>query len=141
MLEIRDSERHIGIVMAKGISERVHKKNLQVVGGKPLFVHALDTLRHSGACGTIIVSTTTDELANMALDWGADDIIIRDPKLIDWYPSKAFTLKEYERKTGIAYHYCSVLGETRLLCCLRGFASRRIYSRTTRKTIAISSGF
>ena len=96
--------------MAKGTSDRVHKKNLQVVGGKPLFVHALDTLRHSGVCGTVIVSTTTDELANVALEWGADDIVIRDPNLIDWYPSKEFTLQEYERKTGITYDYCSVLG-------------------------------
>ena len=110
MLAIRDQDRHIGIVMAKGQSERVHKKNLQAVGGKPLFVHALETLRHSGVCGTVIVSTTTDELANRALDCGADDVVIRDPNLIDWYPSKAFTLREYERKSGIAYDYCSVLG-------------------------------
>ena len=110
MLTIRDQDRHIGIVMAKGQSERVHKKNLQAVGGKPLFAHALETLRHSGVCGRVIVSTTTDELAQLALEWGADDIVMRDPNLVDWYPAKAFTLREYERKTGIAYSYCSVLG-------------------------------
>lgn len=110
MLAIRNQDRHIGIVMAKGQSERVHKKNLQAVGGKPLFVHALETLRHSGVCGTVIVSTTTDELADLALEHGADDIVMRDPNLIDWYPAKAFSLREYERTSGVAYDYCSVLG-------------------------------
>lgn len=110
MLEIRDRERHIGIVMAKGQSVRVCKKNLRTVGGKPLFAHALETLRYSGVCGTVIVSTTTDELAHVALEWGADDIVMRDPNLVDWYPAKAFSLREYERKSGIAYDYCSVLG-------------------------------
>ena len=59
------------IIPAKGISERVPRKNLQVVGDKPLIGHAIHCATKSGLFDEIIVSTEDPDIATVARKFGA----------------------------------------------------------------------
>lgn len=66
------------VIPAKGTSSRVPNKNMQDLGGKPLFRWTVDAAIASGVCGTIVVSTDDDEIAALS-----DDVTVlrRPPEL------------------------------------------------------------
>lgn len=51
----------LAIVPAKGNSRRLPGKNKRVLGGKPLFLHAVDAAKDAGC--SVVVSTDDDEIA------------------------------------------------------------------------------
>lgn len=74
----------IGVIPARGRSKGVVRKNVRVVGGKPLIVHSID---HSLSCPLIeatYVVTDDPEIAQISLDAGAK--VIDEPKALaeDW---------------------------------------------------------
>lgn len=77
--------RILGLIPAKGGSVRVARKNLRVLGGKPLLQWAIESARDSGCLDRVIVSTEDAEAANVARACGADvpftrpDHLARDP--------------------------------------------------------------
>jgi CMP-N-acetylneuraminic acid synthetase len=61
----------IAIVPARGGSKRIPKKNVQLLGGIPLFVHSiLYAKENSDVIGDIYVSTDDTEIKNIALRFG-----------------------------------------------------------------------
>ena len=79
------SERVLGLIPAKGGSTRLAKKNILPVGGKPLINWAFDAVRCSEVCDQIILSTESQEVADVARSAGMDvpflrpDHLARDP--------------------------------------------------------------
>jgi len=72
-----DSARTVCIIPARGGSKRIPGKNLAVVGGKSLVGHAVEQALQSRSIGRVIVSTDSDEIADVAGTYGAE--IIRRP--------------------------------------------------------------
>ncbi len=70
------------IIPARGGSKGVPKKNIKILGDKPLVVHAIDCAKKSKKVNKIIVSTDSDEIANIALKYGSD-VIIRPKELAE----------------------------------------------------------
>lgn len=114
MLKVKHVNRHLGIVMAKGESERLPKKNLLPVGGRPMCCHPLETLILSDICHKVIVSTTTEELANVVLENGADDVVMRekdwDDNVFNWDTALYNTISTYEERTNHRYDCFSIIG-------------------------------
>jgi len=54
----------LGVVPARGGSQGIRRKNLQLVDGKPLVLHAADTLNQ--VCDRVIVTTDDDLIASVA---------------------------------------------------------------------------
>jgi CMP-N-acetylneuraminic acid synthetase len=69
--------RVIGLIGARGGSERVVGKNLRLLAGHPLLAYAIAAARESGLCDRVVVSTDSEEIAAVARAYGADVPFLR----------------------------------------------------------------
>ena len=74
---------NICIIPARGGSKRIPKKNILEFCGKPMIAHSIESAKASNIFGRIIVSTDSDEIADVARKWGAEVPFIRPPELAD----------------------------------------------------------
>lgn len=65
----------LGIIPARGGSKGVPGKNIKLLGGKPLIVHAIDCAKSSGMLSRIVVTTDSGEIATVAQKFGAEVIL------------------------------------------------------------------
>ena len=70
----------LGIIPARSGSTSVPGKNIRTLGGKPLIVHAIEAARAS-TISRVIVSTDSEEYANIARAAGAEVPFIRPAKI------------------------------------------------------------
>jgi CMP-N,N'-diacetyllegionaminic acid synthase len=90
----------VAFVPARSGSERVPGKNLRPLAGHPLLAYAIETARQSGVFGRVVVSTDSEEIADVARWYGADVPFLRPPEYatatspdIEWL---RFTLRGLE---------------------------------------------
>jgi CMP-N-acetylneuraminic acid synthetase len=69
--------RALAIIPARGGSKGVPRKNLKLLGGKPLIQWSIDSARASNRLDRFIVSTDDEEIAEVARALGADVPFIR----------------------------------------------------------------
>jgi N-acylneuraminate cytidylyltransferase len=62
----------VGLIPARSGSERVPGKNVAPLAGRPLIAYSIASARESGIFGSVIVSTDSDEIAEIARRHGAD---------------------------------------------------------------------
>ncbi|WP_347272938.1 acylneuraminate cytidylyltransferase family protein [Candidatus Kuenenia sp.] len=65
------SEEFLCIIPAKGTSNRLKRKNIAMLNGKPLIAYAIDAAKKTGIFKEIFVSTEDDEIKRIAEDYGA----------------------------------------------------------------------
>jgi len=70
----------IAVIPARGGSKRVPRKNLLPLRGKPLVAHTIEQAKGSRLVDRVIVSTDDEEIAAVALQYGAE-VIKRPPEL------------------------------------------------------------
>lgn len=63
---------NIAVILARGGSKRIPHKNIKIFHGKPLIAYAIEAAQESMLFDRIIVSTDSDEIANVARHYGAD---------------------------------------------------------------------
>ena len=61
----------VAIITARGGSKRIPRKNIRPFLGKPIIAYAIETARQSGLFDEVMVSTDDDEIADIALSFGA----------------------------------------------------------------------
>lgn len=71
----------VALIPARGGSKRIPRKNLQVVGGKPLLAWAVLAAKASGHVYHTLVSTDHEEIARTAKQYGAEVPWMRPAKL------------------------------------------------------------
>lgn len=88
----------IAFVPARAGSERVEHKNTRTLAGHPLLAYAVETARQSGVFDRVVVSTDSEQIAEIARWYGADVPFLRPAAYatstspdIEWL---AFTLAE-----------------------------------------------
>jgi CMP-N,N'-diacetyllegionaminic acid synthase len=86
----------VGFVPARSGSERVPGKNVRPLAGHPLIAYAIETALQSGVFDRVVVSTDSEEIADVARWYGAEVPFLRPPGFatatspdIEWL---AFTL-------------------------------------------------
>lgn len=84
---MRDSERVVALIPARGGSKGVPRKNVRELGGKPLVTWPIDVAHATGSIDRTIVSTDDDEIAAVARENGSDvlerpDRLARDDSLV-----------------------------------------------------------
>lgn len=79
----------VAIIPARGGSKRIPRKNIALFNGKPLIAYSIETALQSGAFDRVIVSTDDPEIAQCALDFGAEVPFVRPPELSDDYTGTA----------------------------------------------------
>lgn len=73
--------RLLGIIPARGGSKGVPRKNIKLLGNKPLIQYTIDTALASGALDEVMVSTEDREIANVAQSLGAGVPFLRPAHL------------------------------------------------------------
>jgi pseudaminic acid cytidylyltransferase len=74
---------NIAIIPARGGSKRIPRKNIRPFYGKPIIAYAIGAAKQSGLFDSIIVTTDSPEIAEIAIECGADLIIERPMNLAD----------------------------------------------------------
>jgi CMP-N,N'-diacetyllegionaminic acid synthase len=67
----------VAFVPARAGSERVPHKNIRPLAGHPLVAYAIETALQSGVFDRVVVSTDSDEIADVARWYGADVPFLR----------------------------------------------------------------
>ncbi len=84
----------IAIIPARGGSKRIPKKNIKDFLGKPIIEYSITTALKSGLFDRVIVSTDSEEIAEIAKAAGAEVPFLRSDNNSDDYATTADVLNE-----------------------------------------------
>ena len=72
--------RRLAIITARGGSKRIPKKNIKEFCGKPILAYSIEAALSSGVFDTVMVSTDSEEIADVAKRYGAEVPFYRSPE-------------------------------------------------------------
>ena len=105
-------DRVIAIIPARGGSKRIPRKNIKLFLGKPLIAYSIETAKKSALFDKIVVSTDDDEIAEVAVAYGAEVPFIRPKELSDDYTSSGEAVNhaiEFLKRKGEEFRYvCTI---------------------------------
>ncbi len=94
--------RAIAIITARGGSKRIPKKNIRDFCGKPILAYSIEAALQAGVFDTVMVSTDSEEIAQIALQYGAEVPFYRSEKTSNDYATTndvlLEVLAEYEKR-------------------------------------------
>lgn len=92
--------KRIAIITARGGSKRIPKKNIKEFCGKPIMAYSIEAAIDSQLFDEIMVSTDSEEIAEIAKRYGASVPFMRSEKTSDDYATTNDVLREvlYEYK-------------------------------------------
>ena len=73
----------VAIIPARGGSKRIPKKNIKNFLGKPIISYSIETAINTNLFDKVIVSTDSDEIAKVAIKYGAETPFVRPKKFAD----------------------------------------------------------
>lgn len=88
------SEKAIAIITARGGSKRIPKKNIKDFCGKPIIAYSIKAALDSGIFDEVMVSTDSEEIADIAQKYGAKVPFMRSAKTSDDFATTADVLME-----------------------------------------------
>lgn len=74
---------NIAIIPARGGSKRIPRKNIKLFHGKPMIAYSIEAAKNAGCFDRIIVSTDDQEIADVALKYGAEVPFMRPADIAD----------------------------------------------------------
>ena len=74
---------NVAIIPARGGSRRIPRKNIKDFLGKPIMAYSIENAINSGLFDKVIVSTDDDEIAQVAVEYGAEVPFVRPKNLSD----------------------------------------------------------
>ena len=106
----------LGVIPARGGSKGVPKKNVKLLGGKPLIAYSIEAARAAKRLTRVIVSTDDEEIAEVSRRWGADAPFLRPAELATdaakAVPVIQHALEEMERRDDQVYDAVMMLQPT-----------------------------
>ena len=75
----------LAIVPARGGSKSVPKKNIRLLGGKPLLAHSIGHGLQAKRIDRVVISTDSEEIAKVAREFGGDVPFLRPANFADDY--------------------------------------------------------
>jgi len=102
----------IAIITARGGSKRIPKKNIKEFFGKPMLSYAIDACKDSGIFSEIMVSTDSEEIAEVARSNGANIPFMRSKKTADDFATTFDVLEE------VIHNYKKEGQEFDYVCCV-----------------------
>lgn len=102
------------VIPARGGSKRLPRKNIRLLGGKPLLAYTIEAALEADIPASVIVSTEDEEIAEIAKKYGAD-VMPRPAELAaDDSPTEAALLHvlDEKQKEGISPEWIMTLSPT-----------------------------
>ena len=87
-------KKRIAIITARGGSKRIPKKNIRDFCGKPILCYSIEAVLASGLFDEVMVSTDSEEIAEIARKTGAEVPFMRSAENANDYASTADVLLE-----------------------------------------------
>jgi N-acylneuraminate cytidylyltransferase len=103
---------NLAIIPARGGSKRIPRKNIKYFLGKPIIAYSIEAAIKSGLFDEIMVSTDDEEIAKIAINYGAKVPFLRSSKNADDYATTFDVIKEVVSK------YKSLNKTFHYTCCL-----------------------
>lgn len=103
---------NVAIITARAGSKRIPKKNIKLFLGKPIIAYSIRAAKEAQLFDEIMVSTDSEEIAEIAVQHGAVVPFFRSPKTSDDYSGTADVLVEVLT----AYRTLNIYFDT--ACCL-----------------------
>lgn len=99
---------NLAIIPARGGSKRIPRKNIKLFHGKPIIAYSIEAALASGCFDKVIVSTDDQEIADVALSYGAEIPFLRSVELSDDFTGTNAVVADAIRRlsTEIAYACC-----------------------------------
>lgn len=105
----------IAIITARGGSKRIPKKNIRIFCGKPIIAYSIEAALQSKIFDEVMVSTDSEEIAEIAIRYGASVPFMRSEKTSNDYATTRDVLMEvlesYE-KLGKTFDYMACIYPT-----------------------------
>ena len=105
----------VAIIPARGGSKRIPRKNIKLFCGKPIIAYSIMAAKKTNLFDKIIVSTDDHEIAETALDWGAEVPFIRPENLADDYTTTLDVIKhalDWLNKNDVGCHFACCIYAT-----------------------------
>ena len=103
---------NIAVIPARGGSKRIPGKNIKNFCGRPMIAWAIETAKNSNLFDHIIVSTDDEEIAGIAIEWGAEVPFMRPAELADDFTATVPVIA-HAAKLCIGYGW-----EVDYVCCI-----------------------
>ena len=65
-----DGKKILGVIPARGGSKEVPRKNIRVVGGKPLIAWTIEQAKKSKYIDRLVLSSEDEKIIQVAKQWG-----------------------------------------------------------------------
>ncbi len=105
----------LGIIPARGGSKGVPRKNIRMLGGRPLIAHTIEQAALAQMLTRVIVSTDANRIAQVARDWGGE-VLMRPAHLAQddtpMLPVILHALECMEQAAGLPYDAVAILQPT-----------------------------
>ncbi len=73
----------LGLILARGGSKSIPRKNIKLLGGKPLIAHTIEKAKRAATIDRIILSTDDEEIAAVGRKYGAETPFMRPKDLAE----------------------------------------------------------
>jgi CMP-N,N'-diacetyllegionaminic acid synthase len=91
-------------ICARGGSKGVKNKNIKELNGKPLIAYTIEQAKHSRLFEHIVVSTDSDDIANVAKQYGAEVFFKRSPEMASDTAGKLDVIKDAFKRSEEHYN-------------------------------------
>ena len=96
----------ICFIAARGGSKGVRRKNIRLLGNKPLIAHTIEKALNSNIFSSVIVSTEDNEIARISKKFGAEVPFIRPKKLAtDFASTDAVIIHAIKKLKSLGYKF------------------------------------
>lgn len=102
----------IAIITARGGSKRIPKKNIKEFCGKPIIAYSIEAALKSGAFDEVMVSTDSEEIADIAREYGAEVPFMRSEATSNDFATTSDVLME------VFENYEKMGKPVSLACCI-----------------------
>lgn len=102
----------LAIITARGGSKRIPRKNIKEFCGKPILCYSIEAAKESGIFDTIMVSTDDKDIAQIAINAGADVPFFRSSETSNDYASTDDVIME------VLHSYREIGQEFDSFCCI-----------------------
>lgn len=113
----------IAIITARGGSKRIPKKNIKDFCGKPIIAYSIEAAVKSEVFDKVMVSTDDEEIAAIAVNFGAEVPFLRSQETSDDFATTADVinevLKEYENRGQNFDYFACIYPTAPFITCLK----------------------
>ena len=110
---------NVAVIPARGGSKRIPRKNIKLFHGLPVIAYAIKSAKESGIFDEVFVSTDDEEIADVAVSYGATIPWLRPKDLSDDFASTVSVIQDAVKRIQLGQldleHICCIYPATPLL--------------------------